>query len=397
LSRLVGLLVLGIMLGALATWAYQANNQGPAQASADSSRPAGEKNATTGSVAKRSIFALGTLEPRDGQILITSPLAGTHIRKLLVREGQRVAAGEPLIELDDTAAAEELRIAEAQRQQAAERQQNEIDLSQQRLAAADLAVQQAQEARGVELQFQQKQLDVAERKLKQAQDELKRLEGPQRVGTPLVSTQQLEHQHTLIDIATAERDAASAALAKASQALDFNAQKAQSEQRAARQAVEIAKRTSALATLDRQTALARHKLDQTKINAPSAGTIISSVAHPGEIVTSQPLMQMADLTALVCHAEIDVADIPLLKGKRGAFVTSRAFRSSKVKATIERIRNVAGAATLRPADPRKSVDRTVATVVLAVDAGEAAQLLGSETQDAGSALLGLQVDVEIPL
>jgi hypothetical protein len=58
---------------------------------------------------------------------------------------------------------------------------------------------------------------------------------------------------------------------------------------------------------------------------------------------------------------------------------------------------VAGAATLKPIDPRKSVDRTVATVVLKVDAAEAAKLLGDSVQDAGSALMGLQVEVEIPL
>jgi hypothetical protein len=108
-------------------------------------------------------------------------------------------------------------------------------------------------------------------------------------------------------------------------------------------------------------------------------------------------MQIADLEALECLAEVDVADLPILKDKRDAFITCRAFRGTKIKATIERIRNVAGAATLRPVDPRRTVDRTVATVVLKVDAAEAAKLIGGSVQDAGTALMGLQVDVEIPL
>jgi hypothetical protein len=39
----------------------------------------------------------------------------------------------------------------------------------------------------------------------------------------------------------------------------------------------------------------------------------------------------------------------------------------------------------------------VATVILQLDAAEAVQLLGGSVPDAGTALMGLQVDVEIPL
>ena len=52
---------------------------------------------------------------------------------------------------------------------------------------------------------------------------------------------------------------------------------------------------------------------------------------------------------------------------------------------------------ISPVDPRKPVDRTVATVVLKLDGREAAKLLGGALPDAASALMGLQVDVEIPL
>jgi hypothetical protein len=91
--------------------------------------------------------------------------------------------------------------------------------------------------------------------------------------------------------------------------------------------------------------------------------------------------------------------VALLGDRREAFLTSQAFRGARVPATIERVGNVVGAATLRPVDPRKAVDRTVALVVLSVDAAEARRLLGTGTGAAGtgSVLMGLQVDVEIPL
>ena len=59
---------------------------------------------------------------------------------------------------------------------------------------------------------------------------------------------------------------------------------------------------------------------------------------------------------------------------------------------------MAGAATLRPVDPRKAVDRTVATLVLKLqDPQLAAELIGGPGENAGPVLIGLQVDVEIPL
>ena len=394
--RLLGLLVLGAVFGGAAVWAYRASLHPHGQRTG--ARAAAAPSGAPSEVAtKRSVFALGTLEPRGGAVLVTSPLVGTPIREVLVKEGQIVRARETLITLDPTVAEEELRIAQSQRTQALERQQTEIILAIQRVEAADLALEQAQKSRGLEVDAQRKQLDVSFTKVEQAQDDLARLEKLEGGRNPLVSTQQVEHQKTLVKLAAAEHSAAKVALQRVEQNLNFAEQKAESEKRAAEESLAIAKKGTPVATLDRQIKLAEYKLGQTKVVAPLAGTVISILAHPGEFVSTQPLMQIADLMALECLAEVDVADLPLLKDRHEAFITCRAFHGTKIKASIERIRNVAGAATLRPVDPRKNVDRTVATVVLKVDAEEAAKLIGGSVQDAGTALMGLQVDVEIPL
>lgn len=394
LARALGILLLGCVLGVAGAWAYQRANPAPpprTPASSESARPSRE------STAKRAVFALGTLEPRGGRVLVTSSLVGTPIREVLAREGQVVRPGESLITLDPTVAEEELRIAQSQRTQALERQQAEISLGTQRLDAASLAVDQAQQAKGLELDSQRRQLEVSLTKVEQAQDDLSRLQKLAGGATPLVSAQQVEHQKTLLKLANAEQAAAKVALQRLEQTLTFNQQKADAEKRAAEESLALAKKGTPVATLDRQIKLAEYKLTQTKVIAPASGTVISIMAHPGELVSTQPLMQIANLGALECQAEVDVADLPLLKDKHEAFISCRAFRGTKIKASIERIRNVAGAATLRPVDPRNSVDRTVATVILKLDAAEAVQLLGGSVQDASSALMGLQVDVEIPL
>ncbi len=394
LARALGILLLGSVLGAAATWAFQSEMRGAAPRATEQAE--GGTAAREG-VAKRSVFALGTLEPRGGPVLVTSALVGTAIREVLVREGQTVQRDEPLITLDTTVAEEELRIAQSQRAQALERQETEITLATQRVEAADLTLDQARKARSLELDAQHKQLDLAKTKTEQTQADFNRLERLRGGANPLVSPQQIEQQRMLVKLATAEQAAANVALERLEQSLSFNEQKAEAEKRAAEDTLAIAKKGTPIATLDRQIKLAEYKLGQTKVTAPSAGTVISILGHPGELVSTQPLLQIANLSLLECQAEVDVADLTLLKEKHEAFITCRAFRGTKIKASIVRIRNVAGAATLRPVDPRKAVDRTVATVILSLDASEATKLLGGEVQDARTALMGLQVDVEIPL
>jgi HlyD family secretion protein len=391
----LAILLAGMAIGATAVWALQPGHHNPLAPGGAPARPGPSPPRET--PAKRSVFALGTLEPRGGAVLVTSALVGTPIREVLVREGQTVKTGERLILLDTTVPDEELRIATNQRAQAVERQQSEISLAKQRQEAAALALTQAQDAPRLELETQKKQVEVAEAKLEQAEGDLARLEKIDHGERPLISAQQLGHQKTLVKLAHVERDAAGLAFSRIEQALQFQLQKAQTEKKAADESRAIAERGSALTTLDRQIKLAEHKLALTRVTAPSSGTVISLMAHPGELISTQPLMQIANLTALECLAEVDVADLSLLKDKHDALISCRAFRGTKIKATIERIRNVAGAATLRKVDPRNNVDRTVATIVLKVDAAEAAQLIGGNVDGAAAALMGLQVDVEIPL
>jgi ABC exporter DevB family membrane fusion protein len=389
-------LLLGIGLGAAGVWLYQANWRTVATEELDDGAN-GAASEPEQPPAKRAVFALGTLQPRDGSVLITSPSVGTLIQAVPVREGQSIEAGEILIELDATLAQQELRLAESQRRQAQGKHAAELLAARQRVDAAGLALNQARTARENDPAAPRKQLDVAQLKADQARSELTRLEGLQRTN-PQVAPQ-VEQQRSLVRLAEAERDAADAALARAEQSLTFAVQKVEAEKRAADEALRQSESTTAIAVLDEQVKLAERKVKECRITAPRAGTIVSLSARPGERVSAQPLMQIADLKVLQCEAEVDVADIPVLQGRREAFLTSHAFRGARVPATLERIGNTVGSATLRPLDPRKAVDRTVTTVVLSVDAAEARRLLGTGASGSGTGTvhMGLQVDVEIPL
>src|SRR5687767_15814098 len=130
--RVLGLLLVGVAVGALAMWAYQGGRR---QSPESEGGPAGREV-----VDKRSVFAIGTLEPRGGPVLVTSPLVGTQVREVLVREGEVVSRGQELLTLDATVAEEEWHIAQSQRAVALERQQFEVVQARQRLGAAALAL-----------------------------------------------------------------------------------------------------------------------------------------------------------------------------------------------------------------------------------------------------------------
>src|SRR5262249_18716201 len=109
-----------------------------------------------------------------------------------------------------------------------------------------------------------------------------------------------------------------------------------------------------------------------------------------------------DLDDMVCSAEVDVADLshlplPTKEGQPSAVnatLSSRAFGGETLPAgRILNVRNLVGSAMLRPVDPRKTVDRSVAIVTLEIDGKKARDLIGPGTPDAAVALVGLQVDV----
>lgn len=346
--------------------------------------------------ARRAVVGQGTLQPRRGPVAIGSPLAGYQIQSVPVKVGDAVQAGALLVQLDPAAATHELEIAQAQKKEALQRQEVETELAGQRLKSAQLAIRQAADAREVELNAQQKQLEVAELKLSQAESELQQLASLSGGSDPVVSAHKVKQQQLLKQLSLAERDAAQVALKRLEQSLQFQTQRNQAEQAAAETALRQAELGTPLELLDARIALAELRVKQTKILAPTAGTVLNVVAHPGELVTAQPLLEIADLDDLICLAEVDVSDVPLLAPGREATITSPAFYGEKVSGTIEQIGAGAGSPTLRQLDPRQPVDRTVTRIRLRIAAEDAVRALGGADSTA-LVLVGLRVDVEFPL
>lgn len=396
--RACAIFVLGLAFGMLGMLVFRGLSADEHDASNSQSRTTAERFPTaSASSQRRSVVALGTIEPRDGIVQISSPLVGYPVTQVRVQDGQAVKPGDVLVELDASAAAAERELAVSQLTEARERQQAEIALAEQRVATAKLAVEQAAEGHPLQLNAQHSQVAVTAAKLKQAAKDLERLEALQKLSEPLASEQQVEHGRVLTEAAAAELDAAQVASKRIEQQLIYQKRATATELHAAEQSLEVAKKTAVIESLERRLALADLKLKQATITAPTGGLVLAVMVHPGELVAQQPLVQIADLDHLVCAAEVEASDVPYLQSGHAATIRCRAFHDAVLEGTLDRVGNQVVQGALRSLDPRKAVDRDMTKVIVQVDSKKAGQLINTSGKDRRGALVGLQVDVAFSL
>lgn len=233
---------------------------------------------------------VATLSRVDAGSTITGRVA-----QVLVREGDSVKAGQPLVKLE----ADELQAALAQAQ-AAEQQ-----------AAARLAGLRSTGRGAVRAQLEQ-----ADATLVAARNELARQQ--QLVAQGFVSASRLDDARRALEVAEAQRHAA-AAQAQANDDRGTDVVQAQAQLQAARAA----------------TAAARAKLTQATLLAPADARVLTRDVEPGQIV--QPGKALVGLalsgpTQLV--AQVDERFLEQLRTGQKAAVVADAFASQRLAATV---------------------------------------------------------------
>ena len=238
--------------------------------------------------------APGRVEPLSGEIKIAAPVAGV-IREVLVKAGDKVSAGEPLLRLADREAHARIESAEAQialRKRARNDQAPSSKAGDRRKAedAVADAKKEVVEARAAfdrtalerragragdaDLETAHAALQRAQDRVKQVRDDLRKLE--QDSATPLPT--QTEGQ---LNVARAEL-------------------------------------WSAEATAEKLT-----------IRAPISGTVLQVNAKAGEVAVpggTQPLIVLGDISALRVRAELDERDFGEIKIGQAVLVRPDAFR-----------------------------------------------------------------------
>jgi HlyD family secretion protein len=150
--------------------------------------------------------------------------------------------------------------------------------------------------------------------------------------------------------------------------------------------------------LHRTAELARLVAEATTVKAPIAGKILEIYARPGERVANTPLLLMADLSRMVCVAEVHEADLKHVQTQEqeGRLIPARPYRAALKSAALEKdlqgtvteVGRLIGAPKLR--DPNPLAPRDVRTAQVTIE-------LDDESTGIARRYVHLQVNVTIDL
>jgi HlyD family secretion protein len=375
----------------------------------------------------RSIYALGTLEPTGG-IIAVSAIPGERLMELDpdVTENKRVPANGVLGLLASYNVGKAQLGGLVKKKELSEKNRlHQIEVAKAQKSQAEASLAQAK-AKLKELELQGEKLVALKVASEIAVEEFLRLEALRATDPELVTEHQLRKRENEMQTALADFKIANDSFASAKEAADKTVAAAEANIKVAdltlaqlEQAFETEAITQEIAvakeTLKRSILLSPHvspetidnvleietKADHDTNSTTDRGplTVLKVFLRPGEFVSQMPIMQLGDLSKMVCVAEVYEADVKNLTIGQAAVIRSPAFagkfadgidpetkeRTGGITGKIEQIGGVIGSPGLANRNPLAPADRSVVEVRIALD-----ETATSET----SHRVGLQVTVE---
>jgi HlyD family secretion protein len=389
------------------------------------SQPASSQPATTPSIPK--VTALGRLEPEAEVISLFAPLAldGDRVAQILVKEGDRVKAGQVIAILDSRArlrtaviqAEKQVKVAQAKLNQVkAGAKTGEIQAqkaSVERLQAqsvGDKTAQQEAIAR-IEAQWQgdriaqQATIRKLEAEVNNAQAEYRRYQQLYKEGaisSSAYDSKRLSVETTQEQLGEAKavlnriNSTASRQLAEAKVALkriNATGNKQVNEAQATLTSIEEVRPVDVQAAeTEVENAIATLKHAQTElvgadIKSPMAGQIIKIHTRVGEKISSSGIADLGQTEQMIAVAEVYQTDINKVKLGQKAVVTSQAF-PGELRGTVSQIGLQVNRQNVFSNEPGENLDRRVIEVKIRLNPEDSKKVAG---------LTNLQVQTAIEL
>ena len=375
----------------------------------------------------RRVYALGWLEPRGGVISI-SAIPGERVAELDpdVAENAEAPANGVLGKLASFDLREaQLDALKARLGLAEEKRLLELELAEVQLKQAEATLAQAR-AKEEELLAQEPKLAVLKRASELARDEFDRLADLREADADLVTPHQLAKQKNKMELAEQEYLIAAKSLASAKEAARKTVEAAAlnrhvSENNVRRLgSIDVPGPLNEVAAIRKEIVVAENTLAQSILWTPDAEyvrsdvpevecrkgdppgryTVLKIFTHAGEFATQMPILQLADLSEMVCIAEVYEADVKAVRKGQGVTIRSSAFsgsfadgkpdetgkRSGGLRGEVESIGGLISAAGLANRNPLAPADRSVVEVRIAIT--DEAAIAHARSR------VGLQVTVE---
>ncbi|MDX2088828.1 MAG: HlyD family efflux transporter periplasmic adaptor subunit [Kofleriaceae bacterium] len=298
--------------------------------------PAGQKDEREAPAPGAAVAAgNGVVEPATPETRLGAASAGVIVR-IAVREGERVAAGAPIVELDRRGEAATLAAAEAD------------------IAAARAELDRiVRGSRLEEVRAVRAEADAARARSALASGIAERTARVAAAGA--LPGEELER---------AQREA---------EAADANARVAIAREQAVlsgsrREDIQLARARLAAAEANRARAAAAY--DRLLITAPLASEVLQVRYRVGELYQpgGEPLAVLGDTSKLRVRVDIDERDINAIAVGRPTLVRANAFPGQDMRGTIVEVGRRMGRKNVRTDDPAERNDTKVLEVVVALDA-----------------------------
>lgn len=334
------------------------------------------------------VIAQGQIQPASGLIRLNGT-PGDAVESIKVTLGQPVKAGDVLITLRSQAARQSQvemltqQLSDAQLQQAAAIERAEIELS-----AARMQLKQADQ-QATSIKNRRPSIELLKQQWQDAQAALRRVEAISQdpLTKAMVSSLEIDKQRANVTAAQLQYQSQQETIDQADLSANSGQELAQEKVLAAEKSLALAKRINPTAVLKAQIAAAEQQLALAQLVSPIDGTVVSLEARVGESIAQYPLIQVADLTRMVCQVEIYQTDAPLVKIGQNAEMRSDAFETP-LRGKVSRIDRLIGFPQLRATDPLAKTDYRTLPVQVEIDEADAA---------VAAHWVQLQVEVTIPL
>ena len=356
----------------------------------------------------RAVTALGRIEPQ-GQMIQLAPspdLGGSKIAQLLVKDGDRVTAGQTIALLDNhkranaalEVARQDVRVAQADlaiikagakrgdiNAQVANLQRFKAELEGE-IVANEAEVARLQAQLGTESLEKQATIERLQAELRNAASEFKRYQQLAQQG--VISASELDSRRLTLDTATTAVAEAQASYNRTQTTLQQQVNQAQAialqNKNTLQQQISEAEATldsvgevrdvdviKAQAEVDKAIATLRQAeedLELTKVKAPRDGQIIKINAYPGEVVGDDGILEFAQTSKMMVIAEVYESDIGKVKVGQTASITSEtgAF-AEELNGEVRQIGLKIGKQDVLSTDPAADVDSRVVEVEIHLD------------------------------
>ncbi len=344
--------------------------------------PGGGTAGTAELPAAGEVSALGRVQPTGGLIAVFGP-PGDRVVKFHTPLGDRVDSGTKLATLSGEGEREsQVKALEAQIAEAGALREAILASQEAKLADIDAETNQAvvsAEQDGKALDAKLKAVDAQQKRALATQN---RLKSAREAGVK-VSSQEQDEVDALLAQADAEREATLAQQEKLKVVKDEGKKSVAAKKATVEAETKRALAQVPLTTLEANLKAANQKLDSGRLLAPTGGSVVRFLSKPGDTVTTQPVLQLADTSRMVVIAEVYESDVGKVRGwltagkpvkaeidMRG--VSGGGKKLAGVVTDASRVATVVAKNVLTPLGPREDADRRVVEVEVELDAAAAA-------------------------